>query len=182
MADDKFREGDPDNPRKKKAPLPDDDDRPRKKRRADDEEEEPGKKKKAVAKDEDENEDDDEDDVPDRGRSALSAFLPVGGSIFALLSLWIGLFSALLGGVALASALDMITIWRIGKIPPLAGCFVPMLWPVALASGGLSFVTHKHKASYGSIAGNMRAVIGILLSLGALVLHGVLVFRFFTIK
>lgn len=177
MADDKIREGDSDKPRKRKSPPPDDEERPRKKRSADDEDEEPRKKKKEVSRD-----DDEADEGHDSGRSALSAFMPVGGSIFALLSFWSGLLSVILAGVALASSFDMITVGCIGKIPPIAGCFLPILWPVALVGGGVSFLTHKHKASYGSIAGNMRAVMGILLGLGAMVLHGILVFLFFTRK
>lgn len=177
MADDKIREGDPDKPRKRKSPPPDDDERPRKKRSADDEDEEPRKKKKAVSQDDDET-----DNGRGSGRSALSALMPVGGSVFALLSFWIGLISVILGGVGLASSFDRITVGGLGKIPPMAGCFLPMLWPVALLCGGVSFLTHKHKASYGSIAGNMRAVMGILFSLGAMVVQGVLVFLFFTSK
>jgi len=83
--------------------------------------------------------------------------------------------SVVLGLVALGSLFDAFTVAGF-KIPPIATCFMPMLWPIALLSGGLAFVTHKHKASYGSIAGNLRAVIGILLSLGAFVIHAVIVF------
>jgi hypothetical protein len=191
MADNDIREGDPDKPRKKKAPPPGDvDDRPRKKKPADDDEddeEEAPRKKKRIAKDDDEEEaprkkkkvrKDDDDEEGDLGSSPLSAIMPVGGSVFALLSLWVGFISFLLGFVALGSSFDLITIWGIGKIPPIATCLMPMLWPVALLSGGLAFLTHKHKASYGSIVGNARAVFGILFSLGAMVLHAVLVFLF----
>jgi hypothetical protein len=160
MADQDIREGEPEKARKKKVPPPDADDRPRKKRPAADDDEVPRKKKK-VAKD------DDEDD--DLGASPLSAIIPVGGSIFALLSLWLSVLALLLALVGL--------IYFYGNI---VSCLLPSLWVVSLLSGVLAFVTHKHKASYGSIAGNMRAIIGVLISLGVMALHGVLVFIFLT--
>jgi hypothetical protein len=137
MADQDIREGDPEKARKKKAPPPDDDDRPRKKRPAADDDDEAPRKKKKVAKDDDEGE--------DLGASPLSAIIPVGGSIWALLSLYLSMIS----------------------------CVVPGLWLVSLLCGVLAFVTHKHKASYGSIAGNMRAILGIVFSLIAMVLHAI---------
>jgi hypothetical protein len=145
MADNDIREGDPDKARKKKAPPPDDDDddRPRKKRRPDDDEDDeaPRKKKKAAKHD------DDDDDL---GSSPLSAIIPVGGSIWALLSLYLSMVS----------------------------CIVPGLWLISLLCGVLAFVTHKHKASYGSVAGNMRAILGIAFSLIAMVLHTILLFMY----
>ena len=161
MADQDIREGEPEKARKKKVPPPDDDDRPRKKRPAADDDDEVPRKKKKVAKDDDEGE--------DLGASPLSAIIPVGGSIFALLSLWLSVLAALLALVGL--------IYFFGNI---LSCLLPSLWVVSLLCGVLAFVTHKHKASYGSIAGNMRAIIGILISLGVMVLHGVLVFIFLT--
>ena len=163
MADDDIREGNPDKARKKKAPPPADDDLPRKKRRpiVDDDEDDAPRKKKNVANDEEEGN--------DLGRSALSALIPVGGSVFALLSLWLSVIALLLTIYA------MTTYWE-----KMLSCVLPALWPISLICGGLAFFTHKHKASYGSIAGNMRAVIGILISLGVMVVHGFLVFIFVT--
>ena len=169
MADDDIREGSP--KKAKKAPPPDEEeeDRPRKKKREADEEEEeaPRKKKKRM--------DEDEQEESDLGASPLSAIIPVGGSIFALMSFLIGLISFVLALVALASRMDV--VHPVGwVIPPIIACLLPSLWPLALISGGLAFLTHKSKASYGSIAGNLRAIIGILLSLATMVVHGVLVF------
>ncbi|MBI2804169.1 MAG: hypothetical protein HYX68_04195 [Planctomycetes bacterium] len=124
MADDDIREGDPDRVRKKKAPPPDDD--------ADDA---PRKKKKVAQDDDDDN---------DLGNSPLSAIVPVGGSIWAVLSL----YSALL-------------------------CFIPGLSLLAILFGVLALVTHKHKASYGSITGNMRAILGIVIGFIVLVGWGI---------
>jgi hypothetical protein len=191
MADDDIREGDPDRPRKKK-PRPaddDEDDRPRKKRpSADDEvdEEERPKKKKIVRHDEDEEEErpkkkkkiarreeeDDEDD--DLGSSALSAVLPVGGSVFALMSLWLSIISFALAVVALGSYFEIITL--LPRIPAILACTMPSFWPFAILSGGLSFFTGKRKLSYGSISGNMRAIFGILLALVVMVMQIVIIY------
>lgn len=141
MADDDIQEGEP--RKKKKAPPPDDDDddRPRKKRPADedeDEEDRPKKKKKMARED---------DDGHDLGDTALSAVVPVGGSIWALLSL----YSALL-------------------------CFVPGLPLLAILFGVIALFTHKHKASYGSITGNLRAILGIVIGLIVIVGQGIVGF------
>jgi hypothetical protein len=192
MADDKIRSGDPEKRKKKPAAKPPVDEeveeRPRKKKRPADEVEEelPRKKKRPVAEDDDDDvpkrkkrrRDDDDEEPSESGSSALSAILPVGGSVFGLVSMWVGVLSVIMGLVALGSLFDIFTVAGM-KIPPIATCFMPMLWPLALLSGGLSFFTQKHKASYGSIAGNMRAIIGILLSLGALVIHAIIVYLFF---
>lgn len=127
MADEKIRKGDPQPTKKKKAPPPEDE--------PDDEEEERPKKKRRR--------DADDEDGADIGSSPLSAVVPVGGSIWALVALYVGLLS----------------------------CFVPGLWLVSLLAGVLAFVTHKQKMSYGSIAGNMRAILGIIISLVAMVFH-----------
>jgi hypothetical protein len=161
---DNIREGGPEKARKKKVPPPDDEDRPRKKPPADDDEaDEAPRKKKKVARD--------DDDGHDLGSSPLSAIIPVGGSIFGLLSLWLSVIAGLLAfaGVVLFYG-QVISV------------IMPSLWPISLACGGLAFVTHKHKASYGSIAGNLRAIIGILISLVVMVAYGVLIFMFATAK
>jgi hypothetical protein len=148
MANEDIREGNPDKARKKKAPPPDDeDDRPRK------------KKKVARADEEEDN---------DLGSSALSAIIPVGGSVFGLLSLWLSVIALLMGIAAIGLMMDK----------SILAVVLPALWPVSLLCGVLAFLTHKHKASYGSIAGNLRAIIGILISLGVMALHGVLIFLF----
>jgi hypothetical protein len=118
MADDEIRAGDPDPPRRKNAPPPDDD-RPRRRRRdADDDRESP------------------ED-------AALGAIVPVGVSIWALLSLYTALFS----------------------------CVIPGLGLLAIIFGILALMTHKQKATYGSVSGNIRAIIGIVLGLSTFVIH-----------
>jgi len=189
MADDDIREGvpkkkkkilppkDDDERPKKKLPVDEDDepeDRPRKKRTADDEDEEetPPKKKKKPAAEEPEEE-------SDMGESPLAAFIPVGGSVFALISLWTAIFSFVPAVVSLLLVTNTLQMMFVEKFPPIMGCILPILWPVAVLTGGLSFFTTKAKASYGSIAGNMRAIIGILLGLIAMVLHGVLIYLFF---
>lgn len=164
MADEDIREGSP-KKAKKKAPPPDeeDDDRPRKKKRdadAEDEEEAPRKKKKRMDEDEDES---------DLGASPLSAIIPVGGSVFGLLALWLSVVALVLGIAGFVFLKDLKVI----------AVIMPSLWPISLLCGVLAFFTHKHKASYGSIAGNIRAIIGILISLGVMVMHAVLVFMFF---
>ncbi len=126
MADDDIREGEP--RRKKGQPPEDDEDRPRKKRPADDDDEEKPRKKKKIARD--------DDDDNDLGNSPLSAVVPVGGSIWALLSL----YSSLL-------------------------CFIPGLPLLGVLFGVIALMTHKHKASYGSITGNLRAILGIVIGL-----------------
>jgi hypothetical protein len=160
MADDKIREGDPDKPRKKKPqPAAAEEERPRKKRPADDDDEDDAPKRKKVKKDEDES---------DMGSSPISALIPVGGSIFALLSLWLSAISLLAGIAAM-----------ILSSSPIVPAIAPGLWPLALLSGIASFFTHKSKASYGSITGNMRAILGILISLVVMVMHGFFVFLYF---
>jgi hypothetical protein len=119
MADEKMRKGEPPAKKKKAAPPP-----------AEDEEDERPKKKRR---------DTDDEGGSDIGSSPLSAVVPVGGSIWALLSFYIALLSC---------------------IVPL-----PLLGLIAIILGGVAFMTHKHKASYGSITGNMRAVLGIVIGL-----------------
>lgn len=123
MADDKIRKGDPDNVKRKKAPPPDDDE-------DEEEEERPRKRRRRDA---------DEEEAADLGSTPLSAVVPVGGSIWALLSFWIALLSC---------------------VVPL-----PLLGLIAVILGVVAFLTHKSKASYGSITGNMRAVLGIVIGL-----------------
>jgi hypothetical protein len=59
---------------------------------------------------------------------------------------------------------------------------MPILWPIGLFAGILAFFTHKSKMSYGSIAGNMRAILGILFSLAAMVMHILLIYLYATGK
>lgn len=159
MADDKFKEGAP--KKKKAAPPPeDDDDRPKKKRPADDDDDEKPKKKKPRM-------DDDEEGASDLGNSPLSAIIPVGGSIFALLSLWLGVF-AVVAGIA-----GLILFQK-----DVLSLIIPAFWPISFLCGVLSFFTHKHKASYGSITGNLRAILGILASLVAMGIHAFLAYLY----
>ena len=135
MADDDIREGEPDRPRKKRAAPrddpddEDDDDRPRRRRRRDDDREAPEE-------------------------SALGAVVPLGVSIWALVSL----YSALLS------------------------CVIPGLGLVAIIAGILAFVTHKQKATYGSVSGNIRAIIGIVLGLSTFVIHVIALIAFLMAK
>jgi hypothetical protein len=153
MADEKFQEGEP---KKKKPAAPAaSDDRPKKKRPADDDDDDVPRK-------------DEEDGGSDLGNSPLSVLIPVGGSVFALAALWLGVF-AVVAGIA-----GLILFPK-----NVISLLLPAFWPIALLCGALSFFTHKHKASYGSITGNMRAILGILASLVALGLHGFLAFLYF---
>lgn len=176
MAREDIREGEPERVRKKKpAPADDDDDRPRKKRPVDDDadEEEAPRKKKKIRKDEDEDEDQDEEGG-DLGASPLSAIIPVGGSVFGLASMWLGIFALALSLVALGSFLEIITI--LPKIPFMLAAIMPIFWPLAILCGGLAFFTGKRKASYGAISGNLRAIFGILLGLVVMVLHAAIIY------
>ena len=110
---DKIREGDPDLPRKKRT-------RPR----DDDEDDRFERKRRNIARDDD-----------DGGNSPLSAVVPLGVSIWALLSFYLSLLS----------------------------CLIPGLGLLAILFGAIAFFTHKHQASYGSVTGNMRAVLGIMI-------------------
>jgi hypothetical protein len=145
MADDDIREGKSKRP---KAPPRDDEDdeRPRKKRR-----------------------DADDEEGSDLGSSALSAVVPVGGSIFALASLWLSVIAFLL------TIAGMVFFWQ-----NILSVVLPIPWVLSLLCGVISFFTAKHKASYGSITGNMRAVLGILMSLVVMAMHGFLVFVLFS--
>jgi hypothetical protein len=137
MAD---RDEDEDRPRKKR-PLPsddEDDDLPRKKRRPrDDEEEERMDVRRRKRRDAD------EDEGGDLGNNPLGAVVPLGVSVWALLSLYSSLLS----------------------------CVVPGLGLLGILFGVIAFATAKHKATYGSISGNMRAVLGIVIGLGTVVIH-----------
>ena len=116
MPDDDIQEGSPQRPKKRKAPPPEDDedDRPRRRRR-----------------------DAEEESAEDLGASPLSAVVPIGGSVWALLSFYLALLSCI--------------------VP------IPLLGLIAILLGLVAFFTHKHKASYGSVTGNMRAILGILI-------------------
>jgi hypothetical protein len=134
MADDEIREGDPELPRRKNAPPSDDeddDDRPRRRRRRDN---------------------DGDREAPEE--SALGAVVPLGVSVWALVSL----YSALLS------------------------CVIPGLGLVAIIAGILAFVTHKQKATYGSVSGNIRAIIGIVLGLSTFVIHVLALIAFLMAK
>lgn len=130
MADDDedIRAGDPDR-RRKKAPRREPDDRD-----DEDEEERPRRRRRRDA---------DEGEGEDIGNSPLGAVVPLGVSVWALVSL----YSALLS------------------------CVIPGLGLVAIICGILAFVTAKHKATYGSVSGKIRAIIGIVLGLSTFVIH-----------
>jgi hypothetical protein len=79
------------------------------------------------------------EDDDDGSNSPLSAVVPVGVSIWALASLYLALL----------------------------GCIIPGFGLIAIFCGVMAFATHKQKASYGSISGNLRAILGIVI--GAIV-------------
>ena len=134
---------DDDRPRKKKSrPSEDieDDDRPRKKRSARDNDDDDDDRPRKRRRRMDEDEDEDADDL---GNSPLGAVVPLGTSIWALASFYLALLSCV--------------------VP------VPLLGLIAMILGVVSFFTHKQKASYGSVTGNIRAVLGILIGLVTMV-------------
>jgi hypothetical protein len=136
----------------------DDDDRPRKKKPRSSDEIEDGErpiKKRRPRDDDDEEEerprkrrrrDEDEDEGEDIGNSPLGAVVPLGVSIWALASFYVALLS----------------------------CFIPGFGLIAIILGIVAFVTAKHKATYGSISGNMRAVLGIVIGLFTAVVQTVM--------
>jgi hypothetical protein len=121
-----------------------DDDRPRKKksRSMDDDEDDDRPRKKRSARDDDDDDRPrkrqrrDDDEDDDLGNSPLGAVVPLGVSLWALASFYTSLL-----------------------------CFIPGLGLIAIALGVVAFLTAKHKATYGSISGNMRAVLGIVFGL-----------------
>ena len=131
MADEEIREGSPETPRT--PPRRDENDDPAR----------PDRRRDA---------DENEEQRDDLGSSPLSALVPVGGSIWALLSLYLAIL----------------------------GCVVPGLPLLALLFGVIALITHESKASYGSITGNIRAVLGILLSLMLSVMQGAILFVYLT--
>src|SRR5262245_3802897 len=127
MAKEDIREGGPEKIRKKKPAPAEEEERPRKKRPADEEEEtprkkktkadkedeedeEPRKKKAKAAEEDEEDHEGEEEEEGDVGASALSAIIPVGGSVFALAALWLSVIALALTIVALGSYFDIITI------------------------------------------------------------------------
>ena len=114
------------------------------------------KKKAAPPDDEDRPRKKRRDDDDDLGNSPLSAIVPVGGSIWALGSFYLALLSCL--------------------VP------IPLLGLIAIGLGVLAFVTHKQKASYGSMTGNIRAVLGILIGFVTMIGSSIGLFLFFTGK
>lgn len=128
----------------------DDDDRPRKKKaRPSDDDDDDDRPKKRSSRDDDDDDDrprkrrrrdeDEDEDSDDLGNSPLGAVVPLGTSIWALASFYLALLSCIL---------------------PL-----PLLGLIAIVCGGAAFFTQKHQASYGSITGNIRAVLGVVIGL-----------------
>jgi hypothetical protein len=128
MADDEMREGEPRPTRRRPA---DDDDRDR------EEDDRPRRRRRRDA---------DEDSNP-AGDAALAAVVPVGVSIWAMVSL----YSALLS------------------------CVIPGLGLIGIFAGIMALVaSKKQQTSYGSVTGNIRAVIGIVLGLLNTVFHAIM--------
>jgi hypothetical protein len=133
---------DDDRPRKKKSRPSadtDDDDRPRKKRPSRDDDDDDDDRPRKRRR-RDEDEQEDDDDL---GNSPLGAVVPLGTSIWALASFYLALVSC---------------------VVPL-----PLLGLIAVVLGAVSFFRQNHKASYGSITGNIRAVLGIVIGLFTMV-------------
>jgi ribosomal protein L40E len=145
-------------PTKKPAPKrPIDDD-------YDDEDEAPRRpSKKPISRRDD---DDAEEDEPEsmRDNTLLNMLFPVGVSIWAMLSNYLGVGGLLLTvfGFALAGT----GVRLAGVILPIAGglfCFL------AIPLGGLSFILRPKKRTYGGVTSYMRAIIGILCGLAGVV-------------
>jgi ribosomal protein L40E len=114
--------------------------------------------------------DDDADAAQDepqsmRDNTLLNMLFPVGVSIWAMLSNYLGVGGLLLTafGFALAYSMD---IKIAGVIMPIAGGLFCLL---AIPVGGLSFILRPKKRTYGGVTGYMRAIIGILSGLAGVV-------------
>lgn len=128
----------------------------------DDEEDEAPRRssKKPVSRRDD---DEDEQDEPEsmRDNTLLNMLFPVGVSIWAMLSNYLGVGGLLLTvlGFALTMAMGMKLA---GVIMPIAGGLFCLL---AIPVGGLSFILRPKKRTYGGVTSYMRAIIGILCGL-----------------
>jgi hypothetical protein len=125
------------------------------------EEEERRPRKKVSRRDEDV----DEEPASLRDNTLLNMLFPVGVSIWALSSNYLGVFGLLLAifGGAVAAGLGM---GMLGYILPGIGGFMGLL---AIPLGGLSFILRPKKTTYGGVTGYMRAIIGIICGLLAII-------------
>ncbi len=139
-------------PKKKPAPRP-----------IDDEDDEPRPVKKKSRREEEET-----DDEPEniRDSTLLNMLFPVGVSIWAMLSNYLGV----LGVLATVFGFLIATVAGIkimGVILPSLGILLCLL---AIPLGGLSFFLRPKKTTYGGVTGYMRAIIGIGCGLVGIVL------------
>jgi ribosomal protein L40E len=136
---------------KKPAPRPVDDDE-------DDEAPRQPAKKKLRPREEEE-----PDDAPERMRdnTLLNMLFPVGVSIWAMLSNYLGVLGIL--AIAFGCLLAVTAgIKSLGYIGPILGGVLCLL---AIPLGGLSFFFRPKKTTYGGVTGYMRAIIGIFCGL-----------------
>jgi hypothetical protein len=140
-------------PKKKPAPRPIDDD----------EEDEPRRLVKKKRQREEEQADDEPESL--RDSTLLNMLFPVGVSIWAMLSNYLGVLGilAIVFGYLLAVTAGIKSLGYIG--PGLGG----VLCLLAIPLGGLSFFLRPKKRTYGGVTGYMRAVIGIICGLVGIV-------------
>jgi ribosomal protein L40E len=139
-------------PKKKPAPRPLDDDE-------DDAPRQPVKKKPRRE------EEPDEEPESMRDNTLLNMLFPVGVSIWAMLSNYLGVLGVL--ATVFGFLLAMVAGIKImGLILPIVGMVLCLL---AIPLGGLSFFLRPKKTTYGGVTGYVRAIIGILCGLIGLV-------------
>jgi hypothetical protein len=174
-AEDAVRKGAP--PPKKKPVDEDEDDEPRRpaKRRPvdDDEDDEPRRPSRKRRRDEEE-----EEPESIRDNAILNMFFPVGVSLWALGSNYLGVFS-LLGAFAGFIGGGVIGVKMVGYvICGLAALFGLLAMPL----GALAFIMRPKKTTYGGVTGYMRAVIGIICGLLGIIGAGIAIFMLATIR
>ncbi len=109
--------------------------------------------------------DEDDDEPSIRDNPVLNLFFPVGVSIWALGSNYLGLLGllAVVFGFIAAGITD---VKILGLILPALGALMGLL---ALPLGALAFIRRPKKVTYGGTMSYIRAVLGILLGLLALI-------------
>jgi hypothetical protein len=146
-------------------------------RPVDDEDDEPRRTvKKKVRRPADEDEADDEPESI-RDNPILNLFFPVGVSLWALSSNYLGGFG-LLGTFAGFLLGTTVNKWVGVGLASLSGLFCLLAIPL----GGLAFILRPKKATYGHLTGYVRAVIGILCGLAGVVAAGVVLFMLFSMR
>jgi hypothetical protein len=157
-------------PPKKKPTRPVDDDeteeerRPAKKgsRRDDEDEDERRAAKKKAKRDED-----DAEGATIRDNPILNIFFPVGVSLWAMASNYLGLFAAV--GAFLGFALPFMIGGHMKVLGYILAGFGILFGGVAILVGLLSFIIRPKKTTYGSVTGYFRALVGMALGLAAVI-------------